>query len=430
MTALRLLVEGLVDEAVGRRLCEAAGLTVSDVFGKRGAGYIKSKIGGFDRSAAGSPLLTLVDFVDTGLACPPALVEQWVPHRHEDHVFRVAVKEIESWILADRAGVAAWLGVAERLLPTEPEGLPDPKRALVNVARRSPGGSEGCSCPRTAAQPPSDVPTTRPCASSSSPSGASTAPRSTPPASPPRAALSERSPGGSRPAMQIDAGYHAPTVPSRPAMHPFRLLPIALTLLVLLPACRPPEDIEAPPTSPSGDPGAAAREHKATKDKLGRGGEDGAAGPDDTQLSRNGLGKEDFALVEAELGCVRSHFAADETLRGRAEAAVYMRYGASEQWVERVRVHLKSEGKYKGKIEDAVAMRTKQVCPDGTVDKAMLDELDALLRKDGSEGIVPVAGGARPADAPAKEPADGAKPADAAPEEPATPEETPAEAAE
>ncbi len=204
-------------------------------------------------------------------------------------------------------------------------------------------------------------------------------------------------------------------------MHHARLLSIALSLLFLLPACRPPEDLEAPPPSASGELGAAGRDHKADKDKSGRAkGEEGGA--DDTRLSRNGLGKEDFALVEAELECVRAHYKDDETLRGRAEAAVYERYGASEQWVERVRVHLKSEGKYRGKIEDSVALRRNQVCPDGVVGAEMLESLDALLRQEGGEGLIPItdaAGGDTPkaadaeaADAPKADAADAPEAAD------------------
>jgi hypothetical protein len=47
------------------------------------------------------------------------------------------VREVESWLLADRRGIAAFLGVSEALVPREPEALLDPKETLVNLARRS-----------------------------------------------------------------------------------------------------------------------------------------------------------------------------------------------------------------------------------------------------------------------------------------------------
>jgi hypothetical protein len=168
-------------------------------------------------------------------------------------------------------------------------------------------------------------------------------------------------------------------------MHLLRTIPIALSFLLLLPACRPPEDIDAPPAA-EGEYEDEGKRHKDKKDRAREGGDEG----DESRLSRNGLGKEDFALVEAELACVRDHYKDDAVLKPRAEAAVYQRYGASEQWVERVRVHLKSEGKYRGKIEDSVAVRKNQVCPGGVVGDDMLEALDTLLRAEGGEGLLPI----------------------------------------
>ena len=52
-------------------------------------------------------------------------------------LIRVAVLEIESWIMADRAGIAGWLGVAAGNVYRNPETLVDPKRSLVQLASRS-----------------------------------------------------------------------------------------------------------------------------------------------------------------------------------------------------------------------------------------------------------------------------------------------------
>jgi hypothetical protein len=50
---------------------------------------------------------------------------------------RVVVREVESWLLADREGLARFLGVAQTLIPKDPESLPDPKAAMISLARRS-----------------------------------------------------------------------------------------------------------------------------------------------------------------------------------------------------------------------------------------------------------------------------------------------------
>jgi len=51
--------------------------------------------------------------------------------------FRVAVREAEAWLLADRDSLGNYLGVSPEIIPRNPENLFDAKQALVNVARRS-----------------------------------------------------------------------------------------------------------------------------------------------------------------------------------------------------------------------------------------------------------------------------------------------------
>ena len=45
--------------------------------------------------------------------------------------------EIESWIMADRSAFADWLDIARSNAPLQPEETTDPKRMLVDLARRS-----------------------------------------------------------------------------------------------------------------------------------------------------------------------------------------------------------------------------------------------------------------------------------------------------
>lgn len=133
-----ILIEGLLDEAVAHKLISYSGHTPGVSFGKRGLGYLQQRLPGFNaRASYGSPILVLVDFMDTGLDCPPAVAAQWMPERSTRLLLRVAVREIESWLLADREGMAGFLGLSPALLPGSPETLRDPKQTLVNLARRS-----------------------------------------------------------------------------------------------------------------------------------------------------------------------------------------------------------------------------------------------------------------------------------------------------
>ncbi|MES2296217.1 MAG: hypothetical protein V4582_04205 [Pseudomonadota bacterium] len=134
---LDLLVEGYVDEAVATCLLCACGHEAGTTYGKRGWTYIEQKVRAFDLSCGKAGLLTLVDFMDTRLSCPPSVVSAWLPRPSAMHVFRVVVHEIESWVLADRDAIASFLGVPKSKIPHDPDILPDPKRTLINLARTS-----------------------------------------------------------------------------------------------------------------------------------------------------------------------------------------------------------------------------------------------------------------------------------------------------
>ncbi len=75
---------------------------------------------------------------DTDRKCALELLRSWLP----DHVsplfmLRFAVTESESWLLADKEGLADFLGVSESWMPRCPDDLEDAKRELLNLARRS-----------------------------------------------------------------------------------------------------------------------------------------------------------------------------------------------------------------------------------------------------------------------------------------------------
>lgn len=137
MAVINPLIEGEMDEAAAFRLIGVTGHTPGVCYGKKGCGYIKKKIQGFNRSARSTCYLTLVDLMDTEFSCPPELLAEWVPHLDPHMLFRVVVRELESWLLADRDNIAEFLRVGLARIPANPEEIQDPKRELVNIARRS-----------------------------------------------------------------------------------------------------------------------------------------------------------------------------------------------------------------------------------------------------------------------------------------------------
>ncbi len=137
MSIINPLVEGEMDEAAAFKLIRVTGHSPGVCYGKKGYGYIKTKIQGFNRAARSTCYLTLVDLMDTEFSCPPEVSVGWVPHLAPNMLFRVVVRELESWLLADRENMADFVGVRPFQIPERPEEIDDPKRALINIARRS-----------------------------------------------------------------------------------------------------------------------------------------------------------------------------------------------------------------------------------------------------------------------------------------------------
>lgn len=137
---VNVAVEGDLDEVVARRLLEHAGGTPGRIFGKEGKSQLRQRIRGYNEAARRSPWLVVVD-LDTEADCAPPLRQAWLRSVSRNLCFRVAVREIEAWLLADAAGIARFLSVSKSRIPLRPEALPDPKAELVRIARRSRKGA-------------------------------------------------------------------------------------------------------------------------------------------------------------------------------------------------------------------------------------------------------------------------------------------------
>ena len=129
-------VEGLVDEAVALRLIRHAGAEPGSVYGRSGKAQLRKQISGYNNAARHAPWLVLVD-LDRDEDCAPPLRAAWIPVPAPRLCFRVAGRAVEAWLIADAVALAEFLGVSRGKVPAEPDSIPDPKRALVNVARNS-----------------------------------------------------------------------------------------------------------------------------------------------------------------------------------------------------------------------------------------------------------------------------------------------------
>jgi hypothetical protein len=133
-----LAVEDLLGEVFAQELLKSSGrkFAVGNCLGHKGFGYLKKNVGAFNKSAKGIPILVLTD-LDRG-KCAPLLIADWLQNpKHNNLIFRVAVREIESWLLADRDSIAKFLGVSLSDLPLNPDEILDPKALVIKLAEKS-----------------------------------------------------------------------------------------------------------------------------------------------------------------------------------------------------------------------------------------------------------------------------------------------------
>ncbi|HSB11921.1 MAG TPA: hypothetical protein VLM38_20715 [Blastocatellia bacterium] len=129
-------VEGPLDEAVVRRLIDEVGASVGPVYGRKGKGHLLQRINGYNAAARYSPWMVLVD-LDNDADCAPPFRATWLATASPNMCFRVAVREVETWLFADRDRIAHFLSVAKSRIPQDPEAEGDPKDVIVRLANRS-----------------------------------------------------------------------------------------------------------------------------------------------------------------------------------------------------------------------------------------------------------------------------------------------------
>ena len=129
-------VEGVVDDVVLRKLVAAAGGEVARVYGLNGKPSVLDNLAGYNNAARFTPWAVLVDLGDDCKCAPPCL-RRWLPDPAPLMCLRISVRAVEAWLMGDRERIAKFLRVRPALVPKDPEALPHPKDALVDLARHS-----------------------------------------------------------------------------------------------------------------------------------------------------------------------------------------------------------------------------------------------------------------------------------------------------
>jgi hypothetical protein len=119
---------------VGKRLVFHPGFPEN----KRGCGNLKKLASNLVQMCGRAGLFV---FVMTDLdqdECAPTLIHRWFPNINPlpaSLLFRVAEREVEAWLLANRDNLADFLDISKANFTRDPDTLNDPKYHLLNVIR-------------------------------------------------------------------------------------------------------------------------------------------------------------------------------------------------------------------------------------------------------------------------------------------------------
>jgi len=138
MISLVLVVEDHLSEEVAKALLRQSGQQYEVehrlLFNKT---KIQEKINGLNNASKGFPHFVLTD-QDSIKGCPPSEIRRLIRGQvNANLLYRVAVMEIESWVMAHRDAFAKFLSIPEDKIPDDPDKILQPKECLINLARKS-----------------------------------------------------------------------------------------------------------------------------------------------------------------------------------------------------------------------------------------------------------------------------------------------------
>lgn len=141
MNTIFLATEDELSESVGLRLLKEFFPDKINVrkLRKGGNGYLTSNIHNFSKIALQYPVCLITD-LDNG-KCAPELIAKLTQNAQlpQNFIFRIAVREVESWLLADHEAIKTLLGSkASTKLHPLPDNIPNPKQYLLKLALKAP----------------------------------------------------------------------------------------------------------------------------------------------------------------------------------------------------------------------------------------------------------------------------------------------------
>ncbi len=137
LNSVILAIEDELSEAISTKILKNFGIGIITVLSEGGNAYLRQKAPELNRSANGIDIFLLTD-LNSSERCPVELINSWIKGPlNPRFLLRVAIMEVESWLMADREGLAHFLAIPVNRIPTNTDDIPDPKEFLVSLARKS-----------------------------------------------------------------------------------------------------------------------------------------------------------------------------------------------------------------------------------------------------------------------------------------------------
>ena len=141
---VHLAVEDALSEAVLRTILRQSGqrFAIGTCYQRGGFGYLKEDNRGIQPSGEGHAIFRPDG--SRSVSMPASMIADWlrVP-KHSNLLFRIAVRQVESWVLADQEAMASFLGIAqcypqEHRRTVRCQTIPDGCGSPVSQQRASP----------------------------------------------------------------------------------------------------------------------------------------------------------------------------------------------------------------------------------------------------------------------------------------------------
>ncbi len=127
--------EGITDEAVVRRLLRWVGTVEATIKVTSGKEKLLREIPTYGNIARLQRCFALVDLDREN--CVPEALRSLGAEPSSLFCLRYAVRAVESWLMADREGIAGFLSVGINRIPVAPDLEEDPVSTVITIARRS-----------------------------------------------------------------------------------------------------------------------------------------------------------------------------------------------------------------------------------------------------------------------------------------------------